>query len=79
MIISKKQKLTRTIRYSKLRKVIEEENHRTEISYLITSLDNITEIAAILEQLTPIYEDYSHLKPSWNTAKVLFYLEGGIY
>lgn len=72
----REKRMNRTNKYANLRKLLREENQMAEASYLFTSIDNAMEIVSILEQLFPLYNGYRHLKPSWHTAKILYYLKG---
>lgn len=71
----RENKMNRTIKYRDLRRTLEAENRIAEASYLFTSIDNAMEIASVLEELSPLYDGYRHLQPSWHTAKILYYLE----
>lgn len=71
----REKRMNRTIKYRDLRRTLEAENRIAEASYLFTPIDNAMEIASILEQLFPLYDGYRHLKSSWHTATILYYLE----
>ena len=71
----REERMNRTTKYANLRKLLRKENQIAEAAYLFTSIDNAMEIAAVLEELTPLHDGYRHLQPSWYTAKILYYLE----